>query len=212
MGLFKKKKTNYFFEQFTLVGEYSLRAIKKVNEGLKNFQNIDVEKWKNEVHEIEHEADIIKHETEQRLGKEFMTPIDREDIFLLLDDLDDLTDAIDEISYKLYLRDYHELPDETLFFASLAEKAVISTLDVLKNLNSLTDKKVMDPLIEKVRNIEEEADHMYEEHVHKLYMRITKEDDYKIRLTEKLYGLFEYVTDKCRDVTKTVEIIIYKNL
>ena len=43
-------------------------------------------------------------------------------------------------------------------------------------------------------------------------MGITKKDDYKIRLTEKLYGLFEYVTDKCRDVTKTVEIIIYKNL
>lgn len=63
-----------------------------------------------------------------------------------------------------------------------------------------------------VRNIEEEGDHMYEGHIHKLYIGITKEDDYKIRLTEKLYGLFEYVTDKCRDVTKTVEIIIYKNL
>lgn len=212
MGLFQKKKTNYFFEQFALVGSYSQRAMEKVVEGLKQFDTIDVVKWKNEVHEIEHEADGIKHETEERLAKEFMTPIDREDIFLLLDDLDDLTDAIDEISYKLYLRAYRDLPEKTMLFADVANKAVLAVQEVLKNLDSLTNKKLMDPLIEKVRDIEEEADHLYEENVHELYRNFAPEQDFQIRLTEKLYGLFEYVTDKCRDVTKTIEIVLYKNL
>ena len=212
MGLFQKKKTNYFFEQFTRVGSYSQKAMEKVLEGLRNFSTIDVVQWKNEVHEIEHEADVIKHETEERLAKEFMTPIDREDIFLLLDNLDDLTDSIDEISYKLYLRDYRELPEKTLLFAEVANRAVLSLQEVLQNLDSLTNKKLMDPLIERVRDIEEEADRLYEENVHELYRNISPERDFEIRLSEKLYGLFEYVTDQCRDVIKTIEIIIYKNL
>lgn len=211
MELFKKK-SNYFFDQFAVVGSYSLKAITKLKEGLADFAHVDVNKWKNEVHAIEHEADSIKHETEERLAKEFMTPIDREDIFMLLDKIDDLTDSIDEISYKLYLRDYTSLPEGTLTFVDLAYRGVEAVQEVLKNLNSLTNKKLLDPLLTKVRDIEEEADHLYEEHVHALYKTVTNANYLDIRLAEKVYGLFEYVTDQCRNVTKTVEIIMYKNL
>lgn len=212
MGIFKKEKSNYFFDQFALVGSYSLKAMDKLKEGLSDFPEVDVNAWKNAVHAIEHEADGIKHETEERLAKEFMTPIDREDIFMLLDNLDDLTDAIDEISYKLYLRDYRQLPEGTDVFVDVAYRAVQAVQDVLKNLNSLTNKKLMDPLIGKVKGLEEEADHIYEEHVHALYKTVNNSNYLDIRLAEKVYGLFEYVTDQCRNVTKTVEIIMYKNL
>ena len=188
MELFGKKKTNYFFDQFALVGSYSLK------------------------HRIEHEADGIKHETEERLAKEFMTPIDREDIFMLLDNIDDLTDSIDEISYKLYLRDYTALPEGTMAFVDVAYRGVKGVQEVLRNLTSLTNKKLLDPLIGQVRDIEEEADHLYEEHVHALYKKVTNDNYLDIRLAEKLYGLFEYVTDQCRNVTRTVEIILYKNI
>lgn len=212
MALFQKRKTNYFFDQFALVGSYSLKAMEKLKEGLEDFSHVDVNKWKNDVHQIEHAADGIKHETEERLAKEFMTPIDREDIFMLLDNIDDLTDSIDEISYKLYLRDYTALPEATMAFVDVAYRGVKAVEEVLKNLSSLTNKKLLDPLIQEVRDIEEEADHLYEEHVHALYKKVTNDNYLDIRLAEKVYGLFEYVTDQCRNVTKTVEIIMYKNL
>ena len=212
MGLFTKNKTNYFFEQFAIVGSYSVKAIEKLQEGIINLENTDLLNLKNDVHEIEHTADLIKHETEERLAKEFMTPIDREDIFMLLDNIDDLTDSIDEVSYKMYLRNYKQLPHNTELFLRQAVAGVNAVNELLKNLNSLTNKKLMDPLIEKVRDIEEQTDHLFEENVRAYYIDPEKYQRSEVREAEDVYGMFEYITDKCRDVTKTIEIIMYKNL
>lgn len=210
--LFKKNKTNYFFDQFALVADYALRCSNKLNEGLKDFTPDNALALKNEVHAIEHEADKIKHETEERLAKEFMTPIDREDIFLLLDAIDDLTDAIDDVPHKLYLRNYQKLPEFTADFAELSADAIEATVDLIKHLNEVTDKSVIDPLVNRVRSIEEEADRIYEEKVHHLY---TEEENLPQRersQAEKVYSMFEYITDKCKDISKEVDIIMYKNL
>ena len=53
-------------------------------------------------------------------------------------------------------------------------------------------------------------DKLYEAHVRQLYI---ENKDYEItRLGERVYSYFEYVTDKCRDVCKTLLIVMYKNL
>ncbi|MFA6861066.1 MAG: DUF47 family protein [Bacilli bacterium] len=209
--MFGQKKPNYFFEQFAVVCHYSLRAMEELKKGLLNFPDTPTLDLKNSVHTIEHEADDIKHETEERLAKEFMTPIDREDIFLLLDCIDDLTDSIDDISYKVYVHNYTSLPEKTGLFVDIAYQCVVAVDEVIKNLNSITNKKLLDPLIEKVRNIEEQTDHLYEENVHSLYLK-DPEHTSQTSEAEDIYGMFEYVTDKCRDITKQVEIIMYKNL
>lgn len=212
MDLFKRKKTNYFFEQFAVVGSYSLKAIETLEEGIKKLDETDLLTLKNNVHTIEHQADLIKAETEERLAKEFMTPIDREDIFMLLDNIDDLTDAIDEVSYKMYLRNYQTLPKNVDFFLAKAKDGVITVNELLKNLPSLTNKKLMDPLIVKIRTIEEETDHLLEENIHAFYVNPEEHSRAETREAEDIFGMFEYITDKCRDVTKTIEIIMYKNL
>lgn len=211
MYLFKKKE-NYFFEQFVKVSEFSLDAIKTLKAGLENFKPENTLELKNKVHQIEHNADLVKHEVEERLAKEFITPIDREDIFLLLNNIDDLTDAIDEISYKIYVRNYQTLPHNTDIFLTQAYDGIVAVIELLKNLSSFNNKKILDPLIEKIREIEEKTDHLYEENVHALYIQDQDLNYRQIVLTEKIYSMFEYVTDKCRDITKTVSIIMYKNL
>ncbi len=212
MSIFKQK-TNYFFEQFVIVGDYSLKAVEILKEGLTNFKPENSLKLKNDVHLVEHQADLVKHEVEERLAKEFITPIDREDIFLLLNNIDDLTDSIDEISYKLYMRNYEKLPEHTDLFLQKSFDGIVAVNNVLKQLTtSYNDKAKLDPLIEKVKEIEEEADHLYEENVHALYAS-DKDISYReIVQIEKMYSMFEYVTDKCRDITRTVSIIMYKNM
>ena len=212
MSIFKKK-ANYFFEQFVTVGEFSLKAADILKNGLENFKSENALQLKNDVHAVEHEADLVKHEVEERLAKEFITPIDREDIFLLLNNIDDLTDSIDEISYKLYMRNYEKLPEHTNEFLQKSYDAIVAVNEVLKALIvSYNDKKTLDPLIEKVKSIEEDADHLYEENVHALYASDSKLSYKDIVLIEKVYSMFEYVTDKCRDITRTVSIIMYKNM
>ena len=99
--MFGKKKNNYFYESFENLCLYAIKEMDVLKEGLANFSNETLIDLKNNVHKIEHEADIKKKEIEEKLAKEFITPIDREDIFVLLDNIDDLCDAIEEISFKL---------------------------------------------------------------------------------------------------------------
>ena len=207
---FKRKNKEYFYESFTELGEYALKEMNLLVEGLKHFDTLNLDEFKCSIHALEHEADKKKKVIEEKLAKEFITPIDREDIFVLLDEIDDLNDAIDEISYKLYMRNYTHLPENYEIFVTKAQECVYALFDVLKAFPQLNKKEVIDPLIKRVTSIEEETDKIYEYYVHKLYV---EDKDYEnIRLGERVYNYFEYVTDKCRDICKTVLIVMYKNL
>ncbi len=212
MEFFKRKKVNYFFVQFAKEGELAKVAMKTLSDGIANLGTIDLLELKNQVHQIEHQADELQRETAERLAKEFMTPIDREDIYTLLNDIDDMIDAIDEVSYKMYLRNYTKLPDNTGDFIQLAIESVDTIKEILDNFPHLTDQKLMYPLIDKVTEIEEKTDHLLENNVHALYIQPDKYPRAVVREAEDVYSLFECITDKCRDVTKTIVTIMYKNL
>ena len=208
--MFGRNKNNYFYESFENLCEYAIKEIEVLNKGLSDFSNSTLIELKDSVHKIEHEADVKKKEIEEKLAKEFITPIDREDIFVLLDNIDDLCDAIEEISFKLYIRNYKKLPPKTMLFAEKSKEAIIAVSEVLHNFEHINNKVIMDPLINKVLILEEAVDKIYEIHVHHLYLENKDYDE--IRLGERVYSYFEYVTDKCRDICKTILIIMYKNL
>lgn len=210
MALFKKKK-DYFFESFVELANYAKEAFLILEEGLKDFNASKAEELKNNVHLVEHKADLNKREIEEKLAKEFITPIDREDIFLLLDKIDDITDAIDEISYKLYIRNYDKLPSQINDFIAKSKEAILTMIELLHNMDKISSKSIIDPLTHKILDIEEEVDKLYEDNVRDLY----KEEHNSYRelvMNEKVFSYFEYLTDKCRDVTKQIQIIMYKNL
>lgn len=210
MALFKKKK-DYFFESFVELANYAKEAFLILEEGLKDFNASKAEELKNNVHLVEHKADLDKREIEEKLAKEFITPIDREDIFLLLDKIDDITDAIDEISYKLYIRNYDKLPSQINDFVAKSKEAILTMIELLHNMDEISSKSIIDPLTHKILDIEEEVDKLYEDNVRDLY----KEEHNSYRelvMNEKVFSYFEYLTDKCRDVTKQIQIIMYKNL
>lgn len=206
----KKKKENIFYKAFYELAEFSRDAMAILSEEFMHFSPEKAQDIKEQVHAIEHKADIRKKEIEEVLAKEFITPIDREDIFILLDEIDDLTDSIDEISYLIYLRCYKELPEDTGLFVQKSGEAIEYLMDLFENFELINDKEKIMPLINNVLKVEEEADKLYEDHVHNLYKN---ELDYKeLRMKEAIYQDFEDVTDKCRDICKRVLIIVYKNL
>jgi len=207
----RNKKANYFYDCFYDLGIYSMKCFDALSAGMRDFSSsVDLLKLKQEVHSFEHQGDVKKEEIEEQLAKEFITPIDREDIFLLLDAIDDLIDSIDEISYKLYLRNYKALPPKTNVFIDEARLCLEHLLEVLKNFNHITDKDVIYPLIQQVKQDESDMDKLYEVEVHALYSSGSAYD--RTRFDERIYGYFENITDKCRDICKEILIVMYKNL
>ena len=52
---------------------------------------------------MEHAADLVKHEMMSELARAFITPIEREDILELMQELDDVTDDIEDVLIRTYI-------------------------------------------------------------------------------------------------------------
>ena len=85
-----KKQDDFYFQNFIECAGYSCQAAHLLKEILSDFRPEDTRLRLDELHKIEHEADMKKHELSDRLTKAFITPIEREDIAALSEQIDDL--------------------------------------------------------------------------------------------------------------------------
>ena len=206
----KKKKTNYYFDSFPVLAHYSVECGQMILDFLKNYDPKKLEENKDKVHLIEHQADNLKHEVTAKLLKEFMTPIDREDIYELLRLIDEITDAIEEISLRLYLYNVQSLPNKYVEFTEVTVNCMKETEECLSHIYDYLDESVFKPLVDKVVKLEEESDRIYIESVHALYKN--EKDAKTLYVQETLYSLMETVSDKCREACRYVQNIALKNI
>ena len=66
---------------------------------LQGFQPENLPKVMEEMHKLENSADISKHEMMEKLAQEFITPIERDDIAHLAQELDEITDTSRTLFY-----------------------------------------------------------------------------------------------------------------
>lgn len=206
----KKKKSNYYFDSFPVLANYSTKCGEMILEFLKNFDPARLEEIKTSVHLIEHQADELKHEVTAKLLKEFMTPVDREDIYELLKLIDEVTDAIEEISLRLYLYNVQEVPDHYVELTEVTVECMRETVNCLEHMYEYLNESAFKPLVEKVVRLEERSDDIYIESVHSLYAK--EKDVRRLYVHEELYSLMETVSDKCREVCRFVQNIALKNI
>ena len=87
-----KQKNDYFKMMETQVS-FSLKAAELLHKLLEDYKPEDADKNRVQMHRIEHDADEVRHEALNRLSREFITPIERDDILQLVQIIDDVTDA-----------------------------------------------------------------------------------------------------------------------
>lgn len=211
MGLFKKeKKSNYYFDSFPELCHFSVLCGEMILDYMKNFDPAREEEVKDAVHRIEHQADEKKHQVTEKLLEEFMTPIDREDIVTLLKQIDDVTDAIEEISLKFYLYNYQELPPRSIPFMELTLECVKKTEECLKHFPDIDQLDKLLPYIKEVIQLEEAGDAEYIQDMRTLYME--ESNGWVRHKAEALYSMLESISDQCREVCRYVQTIGFKNL
>jgi uncharacterized protein len=86
------KRDTDFFELFDGMGKNLLRASEKLVVFFEDFGGME-SKIK-EIHDIEHDNDLLTHEVIRKLNQTFLTPIDREDIHSLASRMDDILDLM----------------------------------------------------------------------------------------------------------------------
>ena len=87
----------------------------------------------------EQEGDRITHDIIQRLNSTFVTPIDREDIFGLATQMDDIVDYVEEVADFLGLYSIEAPMDQALGMTEVLLKSCEQLYGLLQNLSSFKD-------------------------------------------------------------------------
>jgi predicted phosphate transport protein (TIGR00153 family) len=163
-----------------------------------------------EIHSIEHAGDLAKHEMMAQLAKEFIAPIEREDIVELSQKIDDITDSIEEVLMKIHMFNITSIKPEVLEFTKLITKCCTALKVALQEFPQY--KKSSSSLKEKiiaVSYLEEEGDRLYYRTVRNLY--VNYRDPLELFIWTELYELLEKCCDNCAHTADTVESVIMKN-
>ncbi|MEG1305464.1 MAG: DUF47 family protein, partial [Oscillospiraceae bacterium] len=117
-----KKSSFDCYSAFARQVARSREAAMYLRDTLTNFNPEKLEETMKTMHAIEHAADIEKHEMMNQLVREFITPIDREDIIHLSQEIDEITDSIEDVLIKMYIFNITKTRPEALEFVEVIAK------------------------------------------------------------------------------------------
>lgn len=204
----KKNDFNYF-DAFADQSKYSYKLAVNVNDTLKNFNIATFSDKVKDAHQIEHNADIAKHEITNRLVKEFLPPIEREDITTLTQEIDDVTDSVEDILIYIDMFNIKSIRPEIIEFTELIVNCCKAMDELLEEFKSYKkSSKLKDKIIE-INHLEEEGDALYVSLTRNLYQNDTNPIEL-MSWTEVLHKL-EKCCDNCEDVADVIESIVMKN-
>ena len=205
----KKKNEFNYFEEFVKSANIAKVAIKELKDYIFNF-NSELSKEKVKViHDLENQADDNLHALRIYLLKDFLPPIDREDIIAISHKIDDLVDMIDEITIDIDIFNITEMSETMKTSINLLEETIAKTCDLVSIMSNFKNFKEIKEKIVEVNNLEEKADRIYEESISQLY-RNEKDAIQVIRWTN-IYESIENGFDACENIAECIDEVILKN-
>jgi predicted phosphate transport protein (TIGR00153 family) len=126
-----------FFDLFIEAGQNTLRAAKLLRDMFERWP--EDEGLARDILKAEQEGDRITHDIVQRLNSTFVTPIDREDIYALATQLDDVVDDIEEAADFMALYKVEAPMEQALDLAKVLVQSCQSLFEALQNLRGFKD-------------------------------------------------------------------------
>jgi predicted phosphate transport protein (TIGR00153 family) len=160
------------------------------------------------IEDLEHENDELTHNIFTELGRNFITPFDREDIHYLASSLDDIADYIYASAKKINFYRVNPVEHDMHRFAELIHQGTIQVNKVVREMRTMKNLRMMTESLVKINSIENQADDLFDMCIEKLF---DEEPDAKevIKLRE-IFQVMEIATDKCEDAGNVIESIIIK--
>ena len=203
------KKNNDYFELIQKQTSYCVEASNLLEEILCKFKAESVNAYRCQMHDIEHTADGVHHDILKKLSTEFITPIDQEDILHLVQIIDDITDALDEVILDVYMYHIDVIPEGTGELSKAVNRCIKALHEAAGELRNFKKPEKLRQLLIKVNDIEAEADAIYTNAIYRLFGTVA---DGKTLLGAKaVYEGLENCCDLCEHAADVIEQIIIKN-
>lgn len=205
MRLFPKEEI--FFNYFDELAE-------KIEEGSKLFlemtQTHDYSDVKiSRLKEIEHEADAITHKTYERMHKTFLVPMDREDIYSLVNNMDSIMDFIESTAVVINLYKVKKISDEIMKQAQILDDCTKKIKSIIHDLRDEKNaEKILAGCVE-IHTLENAGDIVLRTTIAHLF----KNEKNAIELVKwkEIIELLEESIDACEKVCNIVEGIVLKH-
>lgn len=203
------KKNNDYFEMLVDLIGYSCEAASLLDNTINNFRLSQIDSKVKEMHEIEHSADVKKHEMINKLSKEFITPIERGDIIELASEIDNVTDAIEDVLVRIYMFNISIMREEALEFSNLIVRICNETSSLIKEFHNFKKSSEISKIIININDLEEEGDRIYTRSIKGFYTSVM--DPIRFITWKETFEYFEKCCDACEHVADGIESVIMKN-
>lgn len=195
-----------YFSLFEEAARNITQGAVELQEMIRDFT--DVEAKAARIRAVEEAGDQITFQIISRLGRSFITPIEREDIFAIARYLDDVVDFIDASSARLAS---YAIERTTPACEEFAELIVRAARD-LERLMALLHRKDLGHIRQPkmaINKVESEADRLLRRVVAELFT--SGADALTVIKWKEIYETLEEVTDRFEGLANLVEGIIVKN-
>lgn len=197
-------------EKFFVLFEQSAHNSVKIAQQLRDLINT----WENikerveMITTLEHDGDAITHQIIAQLHRTFVTPLDREDIALLAETLDDITDLIHTSADAMLLYKVDRPTDKVKELADIVVQAVMEVEKGVSAIHGRIDRDKLLKLCVEINRLENVGDSVYRSALAELFFDST-DFAYLIKWRE-IYEHMETAVDRCEDVANILEGIALK--
>ena len=193
-----------FFDLFIQAGQNSLHAARLLDEMMNTWP--DSGGLSRSIVEAEQEGDRITHEIIKRLNSTFVTPIDREDIYGLATQMDDIVDFTEEAADFLGLYKI-EAPMEQA--QALTKVLVASCEQLAMGLEGLPSFKDLDKYWIEIHRLENDGDRISRDAVASLFSNGI--DPMIVIRWKDMFAVLEEAIDATETAAQILEGIVIKN-
>lgn len=198
-------KEEKYFALFSQMTSYICDAALALVEMLSD-QSGDYEEHSRRIKDIEHQCDELTHKISTRLNKTFITPFDREDIYLMSSAMDDIVDLIDDAARAMVMYDIHESTDHARHFADVLQRMSVELHEIVSRLerpDGIAPKLVI------LHTLENEGDETYHRAIKELFHNA--QDPLYVMKWNSIYEKLEAAVDRCENVANIIESVIIKH-
>lgn len=195
-----------FFDAFASLSEKQIEVAFVLRELAGDFHNVAHHAKRAKV--IEHEADEITHAILDQVNATFVTPLDREDIYLLTQRLDDIVDLIENAITNIRLYHIREKRPEFDEFAALIVRTAREADTLVRQLEHRAMSAETRRLVVAVHQCEDEGDEIFQRSIERLFRE--KPDPLVIITWKDIFADLEEVVDTYQALSDTVESVLVK--
>ena len=198
-------KEEQYFSLFTQMTSHIYDAARALIDML-NDQSSNYAAHAARIKSIEHICDELTQSVATRLNKSFITPFDREDIFMLSGALDDIVDLIVDVARAMVMFNVRESTAHARHFADVIGRLSVQLHEVVSMLSR--PDGITNRLVE-IHRLENEGDDIYHAAVAELFHNTP--DPLTVIKWKEIYEKLEAAVDRCEHVANIIESVIIKN-